>query len=356
VKIDNQTPYSVEAIPFMGPGGQAFLTVLVKGTFTMPDQGPALLADEQMPIAFGDEPFDEDEGGSVKFESDLAPFKPRADIVLVGHAYAPPGKLVTGMDVSARVGALRKVIRVFGDRTWQYGTFNSVRWTDPAPFDKMPLVYERAFGGVDMANGGYCDRNLVGCGYLAKPSKKTANGARLPNIEDPDEPIRTPEDQPRPVGYGFYGRTWEPRMGLMGTFDKEYRKKYAPDPPPDFKLDYYNGAHPDLQASGYLQGGEDVELINLSADGTLRFALPGQHPMCVVEKTYERLEAFVVEKKRESIDPARRERSKDGSPGVELKLDTLCLMPDEKRFYMVWRGRSPVYDQTALEIEKITVA
>ncbi len=32
-------------------------------------------------MAFGDEFNDEENGGSVKFESDVAPFKPKADIV-----------------------------------------------------------------------------------------------------------------------------------------------------------------------------------------------------------------------------------------------------------------------------------
>ena len=355
MKIENTTGLVAEAIPFKGPDRKAFLTVVVKGTFVMPDGGTAFPAEEQTPITYGDEPFDKEDGGSIRFESDLAPFKPRADVIVVGHAHAPGGKPVTGIDVSLRIDSLQKVLRVFGDRVWQGGAFSGGQPSPPTPFLKMPLVYERAFGGIDTAGGGFCARNLVGCGFFKRPTKKSVLGTRLPNIEDPRQPIRTPKDQPRPAGYGVYGRAWEPRVGFLGTYDDNYRKNIAPDPPPDFKYDYFNAAHPDLQLPGYLNGDESVELINLSPEGTLNFRLPGLLPSCEVTKTFETLEAYL-----ETLDPGTVDRGRlgdvmTGDETPPLNLDTLYLMPDEKRVVMVWRGRTPVYDHTALEVGTVKI-
>ncbi len=125
---------------------------------------------------------------------------------------------MTGIDVSLRVNTLQQILRVFGDRTWRSGGFTSVEASLPLPFHKMPLVYERAFGGIDMVGGGFCPQTLVGCGFFTRPTKKVVLGKRLPNIEDPKQPIRSPQDQPPPVGYGVYGRAWEPRSGFLGTY------------------------------------------------------------------------------------------------------------------------------------------
>ena len=54
------------------------------------------LAAEQVPIAYGDALYDENEGGGVRYESDLVPYKPRADVVLSGKAHAPEGRPADG--------------------------------------------------------------------------------------------------------------------------------------------------------------------------------------------------------------------------------------------------------------------
>jgi hypothetical protein len=57
----------------------------------------------------------------------------------------PQAREVTQVDCGFRVGAVQKVVRVFGDRTWA----SHSRPTPPQAFEKMPLVWERAYGGVD---------------------------------------------------------------------------------------------------------------------------------------------------------------------------------------------------------------
>lgn len=378
MEIINDTPFEVEALPFSnGPDGKPILTVIVKGTFDIRPNEVAEVAAEQIPIAFGDEFYDEKQGGSVKFESDVAPFKPRADIVLVGRAHVPKGGSALAIDVSLRVGQVKKSMRVFGDRRWKTsGPLMSEHPKKPEPFTAMEITYERAFGGIDKEGGGYCAENLVGRGFFAKKSKKVIDGALLPNIEDHQKLIKSWKDHPKPVGFGYFGRAWLPRARFLGTYDDKWREERSPDPPEDFKFDYYNSAHPDLQLNGYLKGNEEVELINLTPDGNIQFELSGTALSCQVIKSpveekemdeqssekpsmgddfEEELEEDFYESEGEYDELEETVEPPMTTEEVNLNLDTLCLIPDEKQLYLLWRGICPIKDLTALEVKTITI-
>lgn len=345
MKIINNTQYPVEALPFMRTDGQAILTVVVKASFTINQNNAAQTAAKQIPVAFADDLY---EKGGVKFEADTAPFKPRADIVVVGKAYAPGGRHAQSFDAGIKVGNLDKSIRIFGDRTWAYTKkflSASVAMSFAHPITEMDIVYEKAFGGMDKTSGGRCDENPAGKGYLdKKPEKilKNIDGTPLPNIEDPESLITNYFDHPKPVGLGFYGKTWMPRIKHLGSYDEKWQKERCPDPPKDFSFDFYNAAHPDLQVNGYLIGDEEVTLVNLSPGGEIRFRLPGIRPAVTVIKT-NRFET--------PFDRAAEEKSES----MDMKLDTLCLIPGEKRFFQVWRGTRPIKDLSALEIKQVEV-
>jgi len=376
VEIINNTPFEVAALPLPGPENKPSLTVIVKGSFAFETDGSVTEAEEQIPVAFGDEFNDEENGGSVKFESDVAPFKPNADIVLVGSAHTPEGQMVQGIDVSLRVGQLQKVIRVLGDRHWNVvSSWLQESASIPEPFSKMDLVYERAFGGIDMEGGGYCKENLAGKGFYAKKSKKAVKDLPLPNLEDPSNMIKSRKDCPKPVGFGFYGQAWEPRLGYLGTYDEKWKKERSPAPPEDFSFAFYNAAHPDLILDGYLKGDEEVGLRNLSPDGDVRLKLPGITVKCFVTKALEKEGSDSQSLEDEETDEMENEFTDDDAGDeaafddfdvdedalygskeeVLLNLDTLCMIPDEKRFYLVWRGTCPMKDLDPGEIMRIEV-
>jgi hypothetical protein len=377
MKVMNETGFAVEALPLMGPGDRAALAVIVKGTFTIVPGAAATVAGEQLPILFGDVPHDEKAGGgSLKFESDIVAFKPRADVVLIGQAHAPSGKPPRFVDTSLRVGRLRKVVRVFGDRRWRWGgRFLPVRATEPKPFRTMDLVYERAFGGIDKVGGGCSRYNPVGRGFLTKRAKKIVQDAPLPNLEDPRHPIRSWKSQPRPVGYAWWGRGWLPRVDHLGTYDEKWQKSRAPLPPEDFSWEFHNGAPADQQVEGYLRGDEPVEMVNLAPESKLEFRLSGIAPVCRVARgkagsgpaaaaTPPPAAAAVPDEPElpvvpdEEDSPAVDDEPAPGGPDgedVQLNLDTVCFMPDEMRFYQVWRGLFPVEDLTAQEVAAVAV-
>src|SRR5208337_4822029 len=92
--------------------------------------------------------------------------------------------------------------------------------TPPEPFERIPLVWERAFGGWDRSHADpakhTCEpRNPVGTGFRQKHGHPE-EGVRVPNLEDPRYPSRHYGDAPPPAGFGFTGPSWQPRAAFAG--------------------------------------------------------------------------------------------------------------------------------------------
>lgn len=320
MRIDNPTPFDVTILPMLGPADTAAVTVIAKATYAF-SHGKTELASEQIPISFTDQFYDEADGGGIRYESDMVPNKPFTDIVLSGSAHAPDGEPTTELDVALKLGPVEKRLKVFGQRLWNFKGVLSKRYmaTDARPFVKCPIRYSRAFGGTDQGTGEFCDQNLIGTGFYSHKTKTKLAGRPLPRIEDPRSLIRSPKDHPPPAGFGFYHRAWQPRAAYAGTFDEAWRVERSPRLPENFDHRYYNGAHPDLQAKGYLQGDEPVELTHLTPEGHLQFNLPGVVPICRLQHKGEG--------KVETIT---------------MNLDTIFIEPDKRTLCLVWRGRSPI--------------
>jgi hypothetical protein len=350
MRINNETPFSVATMLWEDLDGQMKLTVIVKATFAI-ERGEVAVADEQLPIFTTDEHYGDDLTASVRFESDLAPFKPRADVVLVGRAYAPRREPVKGLDVTLRVGTLEKTIRVFGNRKWWFPTKTTLVpiISSAEPFPAMSIIYERAYGGIDKVSAMFCRENLMGMGFIGSRSIEAIDGKPLPNLEDPRNLISSWDSRPTPVGFGFYGRGWMPRLRYAGTYDEEYQKERAPALPTDFSYAIFNGAHPELQLRGYLCGDEDVELTNLSRKPHLHFRLPGLIPKITVAKWTVSPDEWMGQNSNED-----QEITLDQVPTTEESirpvLDTLVLVPEEEIFYEVFRG---VCRLTSLNIPEV---
>jgi len=339
----------------------AFLAFIVKGTFGIGARNSvAQEAPQQLPILKADEPYDtKNPGGLLRFESDLVAFKPRADIVLVGNAYAPGGRGAKSVEVKVQVGRTLKIMAIFGDRVWSFPSADQSAplQVGPAEFVKMPLTYDRAFGGIDEHAQvsaktprfrPWFDRNFFGRGFIGARTVASIHKKPLPNIEDPTWLIRTWDSFPPPTGCGFYPRNSMPRSSYLGTMDEKWKKQRAPEQPEDFCFGFFNGAHPELQVQGYLIGNEAVELTNVIAGNErAAFLLPGLRPVLTV---------------LQEVSPS------GGAPGTELlqdgktrcykivpNLDTLVFIPDEEIFYQVWRAVIPIVDPAALDIEEIQV-
>lgn len=354
LQIANDTPFSVATLRWPDVDHKPKLTIVVKATFVIGREGEDVRpTPKQLPI-FSNDIMTDVKPPAVRFESDLVPFKPCTDVVLVGRAYAPEGKPVTEMVAGLRVGQLRHGVAVIGDRNWQTQLLDRPTISYTQPFVTMDLVYERAFGGFDRPAGMYCKENHVGTGFVGKRSGERLEGLHLPNLEDPRNLINAWNSRPRPAGFGFYGRNWAPRLAYAGTYDDKYVKERHPLLPVDFSYRFFNGAHPDLQVGGYLRGDEEVDLLNVCPGASrLHFRLPGLLPKITVA--------------RWTVPPGKwvqEHAGPDGSLPSELPLveeplkpvlDTLVFVPDQGVFYEVFRAVCGLSSLESLEIARITV-
>src|SRR5262249_17510829 len=146
-EIVNTTPLAVGSLRWTDLANTPKLTVVLKGTFAF-DGGDVTPTPKQLAI-FTTDILTDTKPPTVRFESDIVPFKPCADVVLVGRAYAPGGQAVTQLLAGLRVGDLRYGVLVIGDRHWQSEVFpDAPTISVPDPFVTMDLGYERAFGGL----------------------------------------------------------------------------------------------------------------------------------------------------------------------------------------------------------------
>ena len=354
LQIANDTGLSLATLRWPDVDAKPKLTIVVKATYMIPLEGEdARPTPKQLPI-FNNDIMTDAKPPSVRFESDLVPFKPCSDIVLVGHAYAPEGKPVTELVAGLRVGQLRHGVAVIGDRQWQTQLLDKPTMSPTQPFRAIELVYERAFGGFDKPAGMYCKENHVGTGFIGKRTGERVEGLRLPNLEDPRNRINAWNIRPRPAGFGFYGRGWAPRLAYTGTYDDKYMKERHPLLPADFSFRFFNGAHPDLQVGGYLRGDEDVDLLNVCPDASrVHFRLPGVVPKISVAR-------WTVP----PVEWLQQHAGSDGSLPSELPLveeslktalDTLVFVPDRGVFYEVFRAVCSLSSLESLEIGRISV-
>lgn len=331
LQVANHSPFTASLSVFPDVNGVETAYAVVKATFNWSPDGP-VLAQAQLPLLAADVFWGDPTTSSLRAVGEFALLKPATDVLLVGGAYAQhPDTRVA--DVSLRVGPVRQVVRVFGNRHWDKAG-GQWRPSAPEPWERMPLRWELAWGGVapkDAAKHGdepeVALRNPIGCGMVGR--RGPTQGQPLPNFEDPQALIQRPEDRPVPMGFGPITPTWMPRRAYAGTYDDAWVKSRAPYLPKDFDPRFFQVAPPGLIAPGFLQGGEPVELHGFMAGEPLRFALP----QCGLSIDFEFDGAEV---------PA--------TPQMEMVL----FEPDAGRFQMLWRAALPV-DKKLLKLSQLIV-
>lgn len=310
----NATPFPTESFLFTDKHGQKHCVVVLKATFDADPDGNCRPAEEQAPFVYADEHHGDPGETSIRYESDFAPVKPLADVLVNAIATPPRARAVTELMVRLDGPGFAKAAIVTGDRVWNRGVL-SPKPSDPAPFTAMPLVWDRAFGGSDLSHKkitrrGSELRNLVGTGFHLNRNKDIL-GTPLPNIEQPNARMRHWLDKPKPIGFGPVGRGWQPRIGFAGTYDDEWMDERMPFLPEDFDNRYFQSAPMDQQRS-CLSAGDTFRCLNMCENGIFTASLP---PL-------DARVCFQFENRTDSLD---------------LKADTLILEPNEKRLILLGR-------------------
>ena len=315
--FENLTPYGFALLPNVDRHGDEIVVVAVAVHFELPapgrmHAGPLAPRPEQPAPRFDDVHWGDPASSSLRYEGQSAYTRLGTDIYVNASAHAPGGRPVDHVDVDVAIARCRVVARVFGDRVW-VDTAGELRPSPPVAFTRIPLIWERAFGGGRIEDGerGYEARNPVGVGLYA--SVEAAADAALPNIEDPAGPITDASSRPRPVGFGAIARHWQPRVAFIGTYDERWRQTRAPLWPEDFDERFFFAAAPGLQARPHLVGGEPVVLSGVHPGGGIGFALPRVRLAC------------------KSVFHGRVER-------VGLRLDAVLLEPDEGSVTLIQRA------------------
>ena len=278
--------------------GQLRVTAVVKARFRLVHDGPATVASPEE-IRAEEEHHGGDPAGSLRSASDLVPHRPRADVVFVGHAHAGAGAAPAS---SARLAVFReralidKTIHVYGD--WSDAAGGGAPGAAPRPFERMPLVYERAYASPG-------DRSSV-----ANPV-----GTPRPNLVDPRDPRR-------PIGFGPIARAWPIRARLLGEADRRALDAPLPELSDAFDWRYFQAAPPDQQVDA-LQGDEWIVLDGLHPSrARIQTRLPSAAPVARVHR--------------------RTGPGADGGQPLALVLDTLAIDGDQQACDLVWRGSVPV--------------
>jgi hypothetical protein len=326
LQFKNRTPFLGTINLFPDADGVDTLFAIVKGTFVL--GGGETIAAEQVPVSVQPKYHGDPASSSLESASDLSLMKPSTDVLVTGYAYAPQGRVVRAMDVGVAVGSTQHVIRVFGDRVW---VRNGPTYapTPPEPFETMPLVWERAFGGRDETESGVSEepRNPVGTGYRASAGESPVDGAALPNLENPLDPILTWKQHPDPVCFAPIPANWEPRRSYAGTYDDHWQNQRAPYLPEDFDPRFLQNAPAPLVTPQPLQGGEPVRLVGFHPEGVLEFKLPSTRPRV-----------------RFNVNGTVEERP--------VMLDTVLIEPAMGRLQLLWRA-AIACDKKVLKIREV---
>ena len=345
MNLDNSTPIPAKATVSELPGEINRIGILTaKATFKFDRNGqveldtqnpfPLLSKDQETPL--GPLPTDSRARRSDKFE-----------VMLLGNAY-PPRRGATAVKVALTVGTERRELLVCGDRVWIGGDPKRASISQARPFDCMPLLYERSFGGtaaVHIDSRSILDIshpiNPRGKGFDARPQAEglckalrapqgfpaLPPGPRaLPNIENPRTPIARWEDAPDPVGWApapldsgipflklitaqsaTVARLQQQGRYTPENFQKEVETAHNEDP----DLWLYR-AHPDWVID-LPQPAAIVRLENLLAGAP---AVELRLPQLRVVADY------VIYGRQGQRD---------------LRPQSLVLLPEEQRFYLVYR-------------------
>jgi hypothetical protein len=213
--------------------------------------------------------FPDAEESSIRYPSDICTEKRGTDVVVVGEAVARTPTPV--VDIALKVRDRVVSLRVHGERVYYRGLAGIV--VGPAaPYERKPVVFERAYGGKSADFALVERRNPVGRGIARSAAELVDTAA--PTIEHPAHPIVTAEDRPEPVGLGAIGPHWLPRCGYAGTFDDAWRRSRMPLMPVDFDIRYNNVAPPALWFEEPLAVGDSLALLGMHEDGLWQFELP----------------------------------------------------------------------------------
>ncbi len=273
--------------------GRAHAVAVLKATFTIVPGGVTSIA---VPSLFETDEQTAPSRGAMRATrpSDVSPPLPGAEVLLDACAFAAQGNaqgaVAVRLYVASRAGAIDKTLHVYGDRT--------PTAPQPQPFERMPIVWERAIGGVS-------SDNPVG--------RPVGDPSGLANVVHAQQAWV-------PAGLGPIAASWPARRRLVGDGGEPVVRQGELVVPDDLPLAWFHAAPADQRLTAF--------------ERELWLVLDGMHP------TLPRLSTKLV-----FAEACARLRLATGETRlVEVKLDRLLVEAERGLVTATWRGWSPVED------------
>jgi hypothetical protein len=301
MEIVSISPLRTGSLLWQAMPGTWILTVVCKATYVLaPTESP--LASEQEEPNEDDRYRSDHPARSLLAASDLAPFKLRADVLLVGHAFAPDERPVRSLVARMVIGDIDKSIEAVCDRFFALDG----RLREGSPFTRMSLSYERAFGGPGTTNP-------VG---VRRDTRDAYGMLPVPNLQPAGIVVTSPNDSFDPIGFGPIAPTWPSRREKLGRHaNNPSPRAILENPfPSDIDRTFWNAAPLDQQLSA-LRNNERIVLENLHP----------KHPRLVTSLPGVGPRAFI-------------EGRKSGVLQLPMSADTLFIDTDRALCSMTWRG------------------
>lgn len=339
MRVRNFTPFPHLLYSNEDARGRLFDILIVKQSYHFTENFDLELSPEQEPLNFSDTCFGEPNVTSLRYPSDLVPYKPATDVIVIADAFAPEGRPETEWLVSVEAGPVTSRLRVSGPREWQH-KLGKWRLTEALPVSRVPLRYELAFGGEcagpdDSVLTEEC--NPIGLGLAHSRAHPKDKGIPAPQVLAEGTSLDGPFHKVAPAGFGPIPPAWLPRRTFGGTYDDDWKMNTWPHWAADYDFAFHNSAAAGMKAKGFLSGDEHVCLTGLHPKrAKISFQLPG-----------ETVVAHLIDKE------AQRRM-------VRLNLDTVYIdildaLPEDCLVSQTWRMAFLEDDLDWLEIDSETL-
>jgi hypothetical protein len=368
-----------------GREGRRIATLLVKRTYRV-HRGRCELAApaQQLPVCLVDVPYADlpppqvspliavDESGALK---------PRTDVIVqaAAHTYASG---VNRAKASFRIGDLHREVVVHGDRVGEVDAVGRYRFSEASPFEVMPIRWDRAYGGFDLAEFRrrgrtwleetrrvrpewgiesltpfHYPRNPCGRGYVTRLTAESFEGLAVPNVEHPNDPLtpaRLAVDGlrgwirgPLPAGWDYVALGWFPRSGYLGLAPPH---ELGDQPLAEAKRGWV--ASDILATPSILRAtsGGDVRLeaAQVAAPGLSVAKAPGPGSRVELEALHPAEPRFAFELPREVLR-ARIDLGRGAREEIPARLLTLVLRVPSEELEMSWGATFDVPEGLAPE-------
>jgi hypothetical protein len=363
--------------------GQSILSVVVKRTYRLEfgaDEETARCVEDEYQLPLHTLETDPADPEIVVQDADIYPWKPLTDVIVRGHAYSGGRARAGEITAGVAVGSVVKALTVAGDRRCARSSSGRILISDPAPFERVPLRYDRAYGGVDRAaearhGNPYAallpylpdemralrhspyryPRNGVGKGYVVEASAEGLEGLELPNLEDPTDRL-TPErlvvgspgrwpHMPLPWCTDWLSLASFPRIGFLGgTAYHDALEGEFPEAARGFIPAGYprRGAFKDAwhaRGSNAASLGLQVGPFSVEQIGGIRFRVANLQP------ERPRVSFFLPAGGPQIAADGRNGRLVSTQP----VLHHVVIEPDLDRVSVLWRGSAPALRPYRLE-------